>query len=181
MKLRTIVILAICCVIIGIYAIYNFILLPILVYGWATGALLIISSRKQTKLSCADFLNKYSWSYLGVSVLLVFLATVNFIGYHNCTKEYQRCYEAEINDTVANIDYWGKTGDKIYLKNGKSFGVFIEPLTKVIEVKNIIQKKKSIIILQKKAHNDTIVFVDSHEYKWTFVIADPSLKTIFEK
>lgn len=75
----------------------------------------------------------------------------------------------------------GKTGNKVNLTNGKSFGIFIGPLTEVIELENVIQKKKNIVTLQKKANNDTIVFVDLHEYKWTFVIADPSLKTIFEE
>ncbi len=69
MKFRTILILAICCVIIGIYAIYNFILLPILVYAWATVALLITSNRKQIKLNSVAFLNKYSWSYFGLAIV----------------------------------------------------------------------------------------------------------------
>ena len=172
MKFRTILILAICCVIIGIYVIYNFMLLPILVYAWATVALLITSNRKQIKLNSVAFLNKYSWSYFGVSILLVLLAAV---------KEYRKCHNAQINDTVISLDRWGKMGNKINLSNGESYGVFIDPLTEVIELENVIQKKKNIVTLQKKAHNDTIVFVDSHEYKWTFVIADPSLKTIFEK
>ncbi len=181
MKLRTVVMLAICVVITGVYALYNFILLPILVYGWVTGAFLITINRKQIKLNYIEFLNKYSWSYFGVSVLLVFFAAVNSIGYHNRAKEYRRCLETEINDTVADIDRWGKMGNKINLTNGESFGVYISPLTKVIDLENVIHKKKNIVTLQKKAHNDTIVFVDSYEYKWTFVIADPSLKTIFEK
>lgn len=181
MKLRTVVMLAICVVIIGVYALYNFILVPILVYGWATGAFLITLNRKQIKLNCVEFLNKYGWSYFGVSVLLVFFAAVNSIGYHNSAKEYRRCFESEINDTVAVIDRWGKTGNKVNLTNGESFGIIIAPLTEVIELENVIQKKKNIVTLQKKANNDTIVFVDSHDYKWTFVIADPSLKTVFEK
>ena len=181
MKLRTIVILAICVVIISAYALYNFILVPILVYGWVTGAFIITLNRKHLKLNFVEFLNKYSWPYFGVSVLLVLLAAVNSIGYHNSVKEYRRCFETEINDTVAGIDRWGKMGNKIYLTNGKSFGVYISPLTEVIDLENVIQKKKNIVTLQKKANNDTIVFVDSHEYKWTFVIADPSLKTIFEE
>lgn len=181
MKFRTIIILAICLVITGVYALYNFLLMPILVYGWATGAFLITLNKKHIKLNCIEFLNKYSWSYFGVSVLLVLLAAVNFIGYNNSSKEYRRCFETEINDTVAGIDRWGKMGYKINLTNGESFGVYISPLTKVIELENIIQNKKNIVTLQKKIHNDTIVFVDSHEYKWTFIIADPSLKTIFEK
>ena len=180
MKLRTIVILAICVVIISAYALYNFILVPILVYGWVTGAFIITLNRKHLKLNFVEFLNKYSWPYFGVSVLLVLLAAVNSIGYHNSAKEYRRCFETEINDTVAGIDRWGKMGNKINLTNGESFGVFISPLTEVIDLENVIQKKKNIVTLQKKANNDTIVFVDSHEYKWTFVIADPSLKTIFE-
>lgn len=181
MKFRTILILAICCVIIGIYAIYNFILLPILVYAWATVALLITSNRKQIKLNSVAFLNKYSWSYFGVSILLVLLAAVNSTGYSKVAKEYRKCHNAQINDTVISLDRWGKMGNKINLTNGESYGVFIDPLTEVIELENVIQKKKNIVTLQKKALNDTIVFVDSHEYKWTFVIADPSLKTIFEK
>ena len=181
MKLRTIVILAICVVIISAYALYNFILVPILVYGWVTGAFIITLNRKHLKLNFVEFLNKYSWPYFGVSVLLVLLAAVNSIGYHNSAKEYRRCFETEINDTVAGIDRWGKMGNKINLTNGESFGVFISPLTEVIDLENVIQKKKNIVTLQKKANNDTIVFVDSHEYKWTFVIADPSLKTIFEE
>ena len=181
MKLRTVVMLAICVVITGVYALYNFILVPILVYGWATGAFLITLNRKQIKLNCVEFLNKYSWSYFGVSVLLVLFAAINSIGYNNSAKEYRRCFESEINDTVAVIDRWGKTGNEINLTNGESFGVYISPLTKVIELENVIQKKKNIVTLQKKANNDTIVFVDSHDYKWTFVIADPSLKTVFEK
>ena len=176
MKLRTIVILTICVVIIGVYALYNFILGPVLVYGWATGAFLITLNRKQIKLTCVEFLNKYSWYYLGVSVLLVLLAAVNSIGYHNRAKEYRRCFESEINDTVAVIDRWGKTGNKVNLTNGESFGIFIGPYTKVIELENVIEKKKNIVTLQKKAHNDTIVFMDSHEYKWTFVLADPIIK-----
>lgn len=88
MKLRTIVILSICVVITGVYAIYNFILLPILVYGLATGAFFITINRKHIKLSCVEFLNKYSWSYFGVSVLLVLLAAVNSIGFNNSSKEY---------------------------------------------------------------------------------------------
>lgn len=181
MRLRTFVMLAICVVITGVYALYNFILVPILFYGWATMAFLITINRKQIKLNYIEFLNKYSWSYFGVSVLLVFFAAVNSIGYHNSAKEYRRCLEAEINDTVVSLDRWGKTGNKVNLTNGESFGIFIAPLTEVIELENVIQKKKNIVTLQKKAHNDTIVFVDSHEYKWTFVIADPSLKTIFEE
>lgn len=181
MKFRTITILAICVVITCVYAIYNFILLPILVYAWATVALLITLKRKQTKLNSVEFLNKYSWSYFGVSILLVLLAAVNSIGYSNGAKEYRKCHNAQINDTVISLERWGKMGNKINLTNGESYGVFIDPLTEVIELENVIQKKKNIVTLQKKAHNDTIVFVDSHEYKWTFVIADPSLKTIFEK
>lgn len=181
MKFRTVIILAICVVITCVYAIYNFILLPILVYGWTTGALLITLNRKQIKLNCVDFMNKYSWSYFGVSILFVLLAAVNSIGYSNGAKEYRKCYNAQINDTVISLDRWGKMGNKINLTNGESYGVFIDPLTEVIELENVIQKKKNIVTLQKKARNDTIVFVDSHEYKWTFVIADPSLKTIFEK
>lgn len=46
MKLRTIIILAVCVVITGVYALYNFILMPILVYGWATGAFLITLNKK---------------------------------------------------------------------------------------------------------------------------------------
>ncbi len=180
MKLRTIVILAICVVIISAYALYNFILVPILVYGWVTGAFIITLNRKHLKLNFVEFLNKYSWPYFGVSVLLVLLAAVNSIGYHNSAKEYRRCFETEINDTVAGIDRWGKMGNKINLTNGESFGVFISPLTEVIDLENVIQKKKNMVTLHKEANNDTIVFVDSHEYKWTFVIADPSLKTIFE-
>lgn len=181
MKFRTIIILAICVVITGVYALYNFLLMPILVYGWATGAFLITLNKKHIKLNCIEFLNKYSWSYFGVSVLLVLLAAVNSIGYHNSAKEYRRCFESEINDTVASIDRWGKMGNKINLTNGESFGVYISPLTEVIDLENVIQKKRNIVTLHKKAQNDTIVFVDSHEYKWTFVIADPSLKTIFEE
>lgn len=181
MKLITFVMLAICVVITGVYALYNFILVPILFYGCATGAFLITINRKQIKLNCVEFLNKYSWSYFAVSVLLIFFAAVNSIGYHNRSKEYRRCFEAGINDTVVSLDYWGKTGNKVNLTNGESFGIFIGPLTEVIELGNVVKKRKNIVTLQKKAHNDTIVFVDSHEYKWTFVIADPSLKTIFEK
>lgn len=148
---------------------------PILVYGWATGAFLITINRKQIKLNYIEFLNKYSWSYLAYLFTCLF-AAVNSIGYHNSAKEYRRCLETEINDTVINLDRWGKTGNKVNLTNGESFGIFIAPLTEVIELENVIQKKKNIVTLQKKAHNDTIVFVDSHEYNWTFVIADPSLK-----
>lgn len=171
----------ICVIIIGVYALYNFILLPVLFYGWATGAFIITLNKKQIKLNCVEFLNKYSWSYLGVSVLLVILAAVNSIGYHNGAKEYCRCFDAEINDTVFSLERWGKTGHKINLTNGESYGVFIEPLIKVIELENIIQKGKNIVILQKNAFNDTIVFMDSRSDEWTFVIADPSLKTIFEE
>ena len=181
MKLRTIVILVLCVVIMLIYALYNFLLVPIFMYGWATGAFLILSSQKKLKLNSKDFLNKYSWSYLGVSVLLVFFAAVNSIGYHNSAKEYRRCFETEINDNVAGIDRWGKMGNKINLTNGESFGVYISPLTQVIELENVIQKKKNMVTLQKKANNDTIVFVDSYDYRWVFKIGDPSLKTIFEK
>ena len=181
MKLRTIVILVLCVVLMLIYALYNFLLVPIFMYGWATGAFLILSSQKKLKLNSKDFLNKYSWSYLGVSVLLVFFAAVNSIGYHNSAKEYRRCFETEINDTVAGIDRWGKMGNKINLTNGESFGVYISPLTQVIELENVIQKKKNMVTLQKEANNDTIVFVDSYDYRWTFKIGDPSLKTIFEK
>ncbi len=180
MKVRTIVILGICILITIIFAIYNFLLVPIMAYGWATGAFLITLSRKKVRLSWIDFLNKYSWSYLGVSALLVFLAAVNSIGYHNCSQEYLRCYKDEINDTVINLDRWGKMGKKIYLANGESYGVFIEPLTTVIELERIVQHRKNIVILHKKADNDTLIFVDSYDYKWIFEIADPSLKTIFE-
>ena len=180
MKLRTIVILALCVVIMLIFALYKFLLVPLFMYGWATGAFLILSSQKKLKLNCKDFLNKYSWSYLGVSVLLIFLAGVNSIGYHNRAKEYRLCFDAEINDTVVSLDRWGKMGKKVRLSNGESFGIFIDPLTKVIELENVIKEKKNIIILHKKAQNDTIVFVDSYDYEWTFEIANPSLKTIFE-
>jgi hypothetical protein len=162
------------------YALYNFIAVPILFYVWMTIAFLVTSKKKQIKLNCIDFLNKYSWSYLGVSVLLVLLATVNSIGYQNRTKEYQKCFDAEVNDTVVSLERWGKMGNKVRLSNGESFGIFIDPLTKVIELENVIQKKKNIVILQKKAQNDTIIFVDSYDYEWTFEIANPSLKTIFE-
>lgn len=162
------------------YALYNFIAVPILFYVWMTIAFLVTSKKKQIKLNCIDFLNKYSWSYLGVSVLLVLLATVNSIGYQNRTKEYQKCFDAEINDTVESLERWGKMGNKVRLSDGESYGIFIAPLTKVIELENVIQKKKNIVILQKKAQNDTIVFVDSYDYEWTFEIANPSLKTIFE-
>ena len=110
MKLRTIVILVLCVVIMLIYALYNFLLVPIFMYGWATGAFLITLHQKKIKLNWKDFLNKYSWSYLGVSVLLIFLAGVNSIGYHNRTKEYQKCFDAEINDTVVRWDRWDKMG-----------------------------------------------------------------------
>ncbi|ROT21209.1 hypothetical protein EEL51_04525 [Muribaculaceae bacterium Isolate-110 (HZI)] len=162
------------------YALYNFIAVPILFYVWMTIAFLVTSKKKQIKLNCIDFLNKYSWYYLGVSVLLVLLATVNSIGYQNRTKEYQKCFDAEVNDTVVSLERWGKMGNKVRLTNGESFGIFIAPLTKVIELENVIQKKKNIVILHKKAQNDTIVFVDSYDYEWTFKIANPSLKTIFE-
>ncbi|MEZ3558467.1 MAG: hypothetical protein K1V86_03255 [Duncaniella sp.] len=180
MKLRTIVVLTICVMITCTYALYNFIAVPILFYVWMTIAFLVTSKKKQIKLNCIDFLNKYSWSYLGVSVLLVLLATVNSIGYQNRTKEYQKCFDAEVNDTVVSLERWGKMGNKVRLSNGESFGIFIDPLTKVIELENVIQKKKNIVILQKKAQNDTIIFVDSYDYEWTFEIANPSLKTIFE-
>ena len=181
MKLRTIVILALCVVIMLIFVLYKFLLVPLFMYGWATGAFIIISHQKKIKLNCKDFLNKYSWSYLGVSVLLIFLAGVNSIGYHNRTKEYQKCFDAEINDTVVSLDRWDKMGKEIYLANGESYVVFIEPLTEVIDLEKVIQKKKNIVTLRKKANNDTIVFVDSYDYRWIFKIGDPSLKTIFEK
>ena len=181
MKLRTIIILALCVVIMLIYALYNFLLVPIFMYGWATGAFLITLHQKKIKLNWKDFLNKYSWSYLGVSVLLIFLAGVNSIGYHNRTKEYQKCFDAEINDTVVSLDRWDKMGKEIYLANGESYVVFIEPLTEVIDLEKVIQKKKNTVTLRKKANNDTIVFVDSYDYRWIFKIGDPSLKTIFEK
>ena len=181
MKFTTIVILTLCVAITGIYALYNFLLLPVLVYGWATAMFIITLNRKQIKFNCIDFLNKYSWSYLGVSVLLIFLAGVNSIGYHNRTKEYQKCFDAEINDTVVSLDRWDKMGKEIYLANGESYVVFIEPLTEVIDLEKVIQKKKNIVTLRKKANNDTIVFVDSYDYRWIFKIGDPSLKTIFEK
>ena len=181
MKFTTIVILTLCVAITGIYALYNFLLLPVLVYGWATAMFIITLNRKQIKFNCIDFLNKYSWSYLGVSVLLVLLATVNSIGYHNRTKEYQKCFDAEINDTVVSLDRWDKMGKEIYLANGESYVVFIEPLTEVIDLEKVIQKKKNIVTLRKKANNDTIVFVDSYDYRWTFKIGDPTLKTVFEK
>ena len=181
MKLRTIVILVLCVVIMLIYALYNFLLVPIFMYGWATGAFLILSSQKKLKLNSKDFLNKYSWSYLGVSVLLVFFAAVNSIGYHNSAKEYRRCFETEINDTVVSLDRWGKMGKEIFLANGESYVVFINPLTEVIDLEKVIQKKKNIVTLRKNANNDTIVFVDSYDYRWIFKIGDPSLKTIFEK
>lgn len=181
MKLRTIVILALCVVIMLIFALYKFLLVPLFMYGWATGAFLIASHQKKIKLNCKDFLNKYSWYYLGVSVLLIFLASVNSIGYHNRAKEYRRCLDTEINDTVVSLDRWGKMGNEIYLANGESYVVFIEPLTEVIELEKIIQKKKNIVTLRKKANNDTIVFVDSYNYRWIFKIGDPTLKTVFEK
>ena len=181
MKFRAIVILALCVVIMLIFALYKFLLVPLFMYGWATGAFLILSSQKKLKLNSKDFLNKYSWSYLGVSVLLVLLATVNSIVYHNRTKEYQKCFDAEINDTVVSLDRWDKMGKEIYLANGESYVVFIEPLTEVIDLEKVIQKKKNIVTLRKKANNDTIVFVDSYDYRWIFKIGDPSLKTIFEK
>ena len=59
MKFRTIIILAICVVITGVYALYNFLLMPILLYGWATGAFLITLNKKQIKLNYIEFLNKY--------------------------------------------------------------------------------------------------------------------------
>ena len=129
MKLRTIVILALCVVIMLIFVLYKFLLVPLFMYGWATGAFIIISHQKKIKLNCKDFLNKYSWSYLGVSLLLIFLAGVNSIGYHNRTKEYQKCFDAEINDTVVSLESWGKMGNKVRLTNGESFGIFIDPLT----------------------------------------------------
>lgn len=181
MKLRTIIILVICGIITLIYALYNSFLLPILIYGWATGAFIITSNKKHIKLHCIDFLNKYSWPYLGISALLVLMAVINSIGDHNRAMEYQRCYESEINDTVVSLDRWGKMGNKINLAGGESFGVFISPLTKVIEVENVIQRKKNSVVLHKTSDNDTIVFMDSYGYKWTFVISNPSLKTIFEK
>ena len=58
MKLRTIVILALCVVIILIFALYKFLLVPIFMYGWATGAFIIISHQKKIKLNCKDFLNR---------------------------------------------------------------------------------------------------------------------------
>ena len=181
MKLRTIVILVLCVVIMLIYALYNFLLVPIFMYGWATGAFIIISHQKKIKLNCKDFLNKYSWYYFGISVLLIFLAGVNSIGYHNSAKEYRRCFDAEINDTVVSLDSWGKMGNEIYLAKGESYVVFLKPLTEVIDLEKVIQKKKNIVTLRKKANNDTIVFVDSYYYRWIFKIGDPSLKTIFEK
>ena len=181
MKLRTIVILALCVVIMLIFALYKFLLVALFMYGWATGAFIIISHQKKIKLNCKDFLNKYSWSYLGVSVLLIFLAGVNSISYHNSAMEYRLCFDAEINDTVISFDRWGKMGKKIYLVNGESYVVFIEPLTEVIDLEKVIQKKKNKVTLRKKANNDTIVFVDSYDYRWTFKIGDPSLKTVFEK
>lgn len=181
MKLRTIVILIICAIVTCTYAIYNFIVLPIMSYGWMTGAWLMTLNKKQIKLNYIDFLNKYSWSYLVVSVFLVLCAAVMSIGYHNSTMEYRRCYESEINDTVISLDRWGKMGNKVNLTNGESFGIYIGPLTQVIDVENVIRRKKNIVTLQKKADNDTIVFIDSYGYKWTFEIADPSLKNIFEK
>ncbi len=180
MKPTTIIILAICVIITSVYAIYNFLFAPILMYGGATASFLITLDKKQIKLSPKDFLNKYRWSYFGVSVLLLFLAGVNSLGFHNSAKEYHRCYETAINDTVTALDRWGKMGNEIKLANGESYRVYIAPLTMVIEVENIIQNKKNRIILQKKAYNDTIIFVDSYGYKWIFEIGDPSLKTIFE-
>ena len=129
MKLRTIVILALCVVIMLIFVLYKFLLVPLFMYGWATGAFLITLHQKKIKLNWKDFLNKYSWSYFGVSVLLIFLAGVNSIGYHNSAKEYRRCFDAEINDTVVSLESWGKMGNKVRLTNGESFGIFIDPLT----------------------------------------------------
>lgn len=149
-------------------------------YGGATAAFLIVLEKKRIKLDFKDFLNKYRWSYFGVSSLLIFFACVNSLGFYNRANEYHRCYNAAINDTVIALDRWGKMGNKIKLANGESYGVYIAPLTMVIEVENMVQKKRNRIILQKKAYNDTIIFVDSYGYKWTFEIGDPSLKTIFE-
>ena len=118
MKLRTIVILALCVVIMLIFALYKFLLVPLFMYVWATGAFIIISHQKKIKLNCKDFLNKYSWSYLEVSVLLIFFAGVNSIGYHNRAKEYRLCFDAEINDTVVSLDRWGKMGKKFIWKMG---------------------------------------------------------------
>ena len=159
MKLRTIVILTLCVVIMLIYALYNFLLVPIFMYGLASVAFLYTSYQKKIRLSCKDFLNKYSWSYFGVSALLIFFAGVNSIGYHNSAMEYRRCFDAEINDTVVSLDRWGKMGNEIYLAKGESYVVFTKPLTEVIDLGKVIQKKKNIVTLQKNANNDTIVFV----------------------
>ena len=108
---------------------------------------------------------------MGVSVLLVLLATVNSIGYQNRTNEYQKCFDAEINDTVVSLERWGKTGNKVRLTNGESFGIFIAPLTKVIELENVIQKKKNIVILQKKPK--TILL-----FSWTHTTTNGLLKLL---
>lgn len=56
---------------------------------------------------------------------------------------------------------------------------FINPFLSLYFLSGKADSKQTSTTFSKR--NDTIVFVDSHEYKWTFVIADPSLKTIFEK
>lgn len=181
MKLRTIITLTICFIITFIFAIYNFLLVPIFMYGMATVGFIITLNNKGVKLGYKEFLDKYSWPYLVVSIFLILFAVVNSIGINNAVKEYEKCYQTEINDTVVALDDWGKTGNKIRLATGESYCVFIGPLTEVIEVEGIIKKNKNIITLHKKAHNDTLTFVDSYDYKWYFEIGDPTLKTIFEK
>lgn len=181
MRTDTIIILTVCAIITVIFAIYNFMAVPVMMYGGATIGFLFNLKQEHIKLSPAEFLNRYRWSYFGVSALLILLAGVNSIGYHNRAKEYHRCCETAINDTVIALDRRGKMGNMIKLANGETYGVFIAPLTKVIEVENIIRKNKNRIILKKKANNDTIIFIDSYGYTWTFPLADPSLKTIFEK
>ena len=181
MKLRTIIILSICVIITFIFAIYNFLIVPAFMYGMATVGIIITLRNRGQKLGYKEFLNKYNWSYLVVSIFLILFAVVNSIGFNKGAKEYERCYQTEINDTVVALNRWGKTGNKIILANGESYGVYIGPLTMVMEIESIIRKNKNIIILHKKAYNDTLIFVDSYDYKWCFEIGDPTLKNIFEE
>lgn len=175
---KSIILLIVIASVLMTLVIFKFAILAFFMYGFATFACVVTMQQKKKHLDFWGFLKEYGWFYWVASASLVLCAVVNYNGDKAAEKEYYRCYEAVMKDTVVSIGYWRKTGNVIDLSNGKSYRVYIYPY--IGEIENIVRKKRNIIIAHKEAYNDTINFEDLHGYEWNFVISNPQPKTIFD-
>ena len=153
------------------YALYGFVLVPVLVYGFITFA--CISHDKGVRHSLMSFVEAHRTAYCLCSVLLVFLAGVNYAKNLSEVSYYNAAYASVANDTVVSIKPWGKMGNEIRLSDGQRFKIYLTEKQYLY-----LLAEKHNLILHKEADSDTMTFTTLSGFESIHRFNNPRLEPV---